>query len=61
MIPEFYEYWRKQADIQLEKDRQAAAAAEKKELLRDILLILAAPLAVAAVLAAPTICQAAFG
>lgn len=61
MIPEFYESWRAEADIQMEKAMQAAAAAEKKELLRDILLFLAGPLAVAAVLAAPTICQTLWG
>lgn len=61
MIPDFYEDWRQEADRQEILAQQEAERQHRRELLDDILLYVGIPLLVAAVLAAPTVCQVVFG
>lgn len=61
MIPKFYEDWRQEADRQEILAQQEAERQHRRELLDDILLYVGIPLLVAAVLAAPTVCQVVFG
>lgn len=61
MIPEFYEDWRQETDRRNVLAAQETERQHRRELWDDILLYVGIPLLVAAVLAAPTVCQAVFG
>lgn len=60
MIPEFYSTWRQEADRQEILAQREAERQRKRELVDDILMYVGCPLLVAAVLAAPTVCQTLF-
>ena len=61
MIPEFYEDWRQETDRRNVLAQAEAERQRKRDLVDDILLYVGCPLLVAAVLAAPTVCQMVFG
>lgn len=61
MIPDFYENWRAETDRQLIMAQQEAEQQQRREMVDDILSWVGIPLLVAAVLIAPTVCQAVFG
>lgn len=61
MIPGFYDSWRQKRDQELSLAEQRALRQQKREMIDDIICFVGAPLVVAAVLAAPTICRVVFG
>ena len=60
MIPDFYDSWRQKRDQELILAEQRALRLQKREMIDDIIRSVGVPLLVAAVLAAPTVCQALF-
>ncbi|WP_276813122.1 hypothetical protein [Faecalibaculum rodentium] len=60
MIPDFYGSWRHKRDQELILAEQRALRKQKREMIDDIICYVGIPLLIAAVLAAPTVCQALF-